>query len=337
MAAQRTRVLVTGAGGPAGVAVIRSLLTDSTVEIIAGDMDPYAAGLYLVAQDNRLLLLPGAADGFVEDLLIVCGGRGVDVVIPTVDAELLPIARNRSRFLDAGTRLAVTSEQALRDTLDKFALARRCSPSVRTPRTELLSATLDADSWTFPVIVKPRTGSGSRDIQTVESAADLAAMPPDEQLLVQEFLPGEEYSLDVMADQSSRVISVVPRARLRVDSGVSVAGRTLHDPELDALARGVVAALGLTLVSNVQCRRDRQGRPSLLEVNPRFPGAMPLTIHSGVNMPQLCLDAVLGMPLPAMVAHTDETMVRFLDERFTDAATVDALVTSTSTPAGARG
>lgn len=320
MPPDRVRVLVTGAGGPAGVAVIRALQRDPAVEIIAADLDLYAAGLYLVDRGRRWLVPAGDATGFAEELLARCRARGVDVVIPTVDAELLPLAVTRERFAGAGIRLALPSEDALRGTLDKLALARRCAPVVRTPRTEPLTAAIAADSWTYPVIVKPRSGSGSRGIRAVATADELRALGSDQALIVQDFLPGEEYSLDVLADADGRVVSVVPRVRLRVDSGVSVAGRTLHDPELDALARAVVAAVGLSLVANVQCRRDLHGRAALLEVNPRFPGALPLTIHSGVDMPRLCLDAVLGRPLPASVPHTECTMVRFLDERFPDAA-----------------
>jgi carbamoyl-phosphate synthase large subunit len=311
-----TRVLVTGAGGPAGIAVIRRFLQDPTVDVLAADMDPFAAGLYLVGADHRFLVPAGDADDFLDDVLRRCRTEGIDVVVPTVDSELLPLATHRATFADAGVRLAVTGLEALRGTLDKAVLADRCAGAVRIPRTALLTADLDLGAWTYPVIVKPRRGSGSRGVFAVDSAVALAQLTPDSAFIVQEYLPGEEYSLDVIADLAARVISVVPRARLRVDSGVSVAGRTLHDPELDALARGVVAALGITLVANVQCRRDRDGRPALLEVNPRFPGAMPLTIHSGVDMPRLCLDAILGRPLPESVPFHDTTMVRFLDERF---------------------
>jgi carbamoyl-phosphate synthase large subunit len=325
MPADRVRVLVTGAGGPAGVAVIRSLQRDPAVELVAADMDPYAAGLYLVDPARRWLVPAGDARGFAGELLARCRTDRIDVVIPTVDVELLPLAVTRTGFADAGVRLALTSEAALRCTLDKLALARACSPTVHTPRTEALTTATAAYPWTYPVIVKPRSGSGSRGIRTVASDPELRELCGDGALIVQEFLPGEEFSLDVLADPAGRVVSVVPRARLRVDSGVSVAGRTLHDPELDALARGVVRAVGLTLVGNVQCRRDAAGRAALLEVNPRFPGALPLTIHSGVDLPRLCLDAVLGRPLPASVPHTERLMVRFLDERFPDPAELLAL------------
>jgi carbamoyl-phosphate synthase large subunit len=139
---------------------------------------------------------------------------------------------------------------------------------------------------------------------------------------VQEFLPGEEYSVDVLADAGGQVIASVPRIRARVDSGVSVGGRTVHDPEIEEFGRAVASATGLTYVANVQCRRDRAGRPALLEVNPRIPGTLGLTIASGVDMPRLALDALLGRPVPAHLDFRELAVVRFLDERFVDPAEI---------------
>ena len=121
-------------------------------------------------------------------------------------------------------------------------------------------------------MVKPRTGSGSRGLMTVGSAAELAALHRSPSLIVQEFLPGEEYSVDVLADAGGHVIASVPRLRARVDSGVSVGGRTVHDAEVEWFGRAVAEATGLTYVANVQCKRDRDGVPALLEVNPQDAG-----------------------------------------------------------------
>ena len=129
-----TRVLVTGAGGPAGVAVIRRFLEDPTVDVLAADMDPYAAGLYLVGPDRRFLVPAGDADDFVDEVRRRCRIEGIDVVVPTVDSELLPLAEHRAAFADAGVRLAVTGVEPLRDTLDKAALAARSAHGRPRPR-----------------------------------------------------------------------------------------------------------------------------------------------------------------------------------------------------------
>jgi carbamoyl-phosphate synthase large subunit len=75
----------------------------------------------------------------------------------------------------------------------------------------------------------------------------------------------------------------------------------------------------------VQCRRDRDGRPALLEVNPRMPGTLGLTIASGVDMPRLALAALLGRPVPATMDFCERAVVRFLDERFLDPADISSL------------
>jgi carbamoyl-phosphate synthase large subunit len=316
------RVLVTGAGGPAAIAAMKSLRADESVELIAADMDPWASGLYLVPAGARTLIPAGAAPDFTEVLLTRCLTLGVHVVVPTVDSELRPLARAREAFAAAGVGLLLAPLAALDVILDKLALVERCASVVRTPRTELFGPAVDPASWSYPVVVKPRTGSGSRGVIIVDSAAQLTALERSPSLIVQDFLPGEEYSVDVLADASGHVIASVPRLRARVDSGVSVGGLTVHDPEVEWFGRAVARATGVTYVANVQCRRDGEGRPALLEVNPRMPGTLGLTIASGVDMPRLALAALLGRPVPTELGFRETAVVRFLDERFLDPADI---------------
>jgi carbamoyl-phosphate synthase large subunit len=316
------RVLVTGAGGPAAIAVMASLRSDPAVRLLAADMDEWAAGLYLVPPACRTIIPAGLAPDFAERLLSRCLELGVEVVIPTVDSELRPLAAARTQFALAGVQLLLAPDRALDLSLDKLALARACSGVVRVPRTESLSEETDPDSWTYPIIVKPRTGSGSRDITVVLSAPELKLIEPSADFIVQEYLPGAEYSIDILSDTRGRVVAGVPRVRARVDSGVSVAGRTLHDCELERFGATVATELGLTYIANVQVRRDHADRPALLEVNPRAPGSLPLTVASGVDMPKMALDALLGRGLPDHAEFFEKAMVRFLTERFIDLSEV---------------
>lgn len=316
-----TRVLVTGAGGPAGVAVIRSLQRRG-VDVLAADMDRWASALYLVPAPNRRLVPAGRAPDFVDAVLATCARDRVDVLIPTVDVELPRLAAAREALARAGTLLASPSLRTLDTCLDKLALAHACTGAVRVPRTELLGTPQALSGWDFPVIVKPRRGAGSRGVRVVGSARELDAVHDEADLLVQELLPGQEYSVDVLADSTGHVVAAVPRARLRVDSGVAVAGVTLHDDELVATASAVARAVGLTSVANVQLKRDADGVPALLEVNPRFPGALPLTIAAGVDMPALVLDDVLGREVPRHVDFVELANVRYLEDVFLPVADV---------------
>lgn len=327
-----TTVLVTGVGGPAGISVVRSLLARRNTRVIAADMDRFASGLYLVAPDRRILVPAGLAAEFVPVLLDRCRSLGVDVVFPTVDVELPAIATRRDEFSAIGVAVASPGLATVEICLDKLALAERCAGVLPVPRTEVLGPAA-AVGRRYPVVVKPRRGAGSRDISVVGSEAELRALGSDDTRLVQDLLPGAEFSVDVFADLAGHVVAAVPRSRLRVDSGVSVAGATLHDAELEDAARRVATAIGLTTVANVQLRRDRAGRAALLEVNPRFPGAMPLTIAAGVDMPSLTLDAVLGRPTPAALDFRDIAVVRYLEDMFLRMSDIEQVPGPLGTPA----
>lgn len=306
------RILVTGAGGPAGVAVIRSLLRRPELTVFAADMDGWASGIYLVPAEQRRLVPPGRAEEFVPALARMVREDRLDLVISTVDVELIALSRRREELAPAV--LAAPSADTLDTALDKLLLAERCAATGRAPRTVLAGPDALAVDWEFPAFAKPRQGAGSRGIRLVPDRAALEALPLDEGLIVQDFLPGEEYSVDVIADARGGIVAAVPRTRARVDSGVAIAGRTVHDPELEETAALIAQAIGLVGVANVQLRRDRSGAAVLLEVNPRFPGALPLTIAAGVDIPSLVVDLFLGEELPSRVPFREVASVRFLED-----------------------
>jgi carbamoyl-phosphate synthase large subunit len=303
--------------------------------IHAADMDPYAAGLYLVPPSRRHRILPGADPGFIPHLLALCRRHAIDVLVPTVDVELLPIARARHDFESAGVRVMLAPEETLATCVDKLTLLRTCDGTVPVGRYAVLDESFAQKTWTFPFIVKPRTGAGSRGIEVISSASTLAALPRDGCYLVQEYLPGEEYSVDVLAAGDGRIVAAVPRARLKVDSGIAVTAMTLHDSQLEEFAARVAGRIGLRYTANIQFRRSVNGTPTLLEVNARFPGTMPLTVRSGVNMPLLSLRDVLGEPpLDGPLPFRDVAVVRYWTEEFIDTSEIDALRREVEVDAG---
>lgn len=305
------RILVTGAGGAAAVTLLRSLA--SSAHLVAADIDPVAVGLYLVAPDSRVILPRGDDPNFTSALLKEAIVNDVDLVIPTVDSELRGASAAREQFAAHGVRLLVESTSTLDTCLDKYELIQRCHDVVRTPRTILLtddSAEEAASLLGSPLVVKPRRGSGGRGFEVIDDTAALDRLPRDGTILMQEYLPGDEYSIDVLASPDGHVVVAVPRRRDRVDSGIAVAGRTVRDKALEEFGTRVAAAIGATTVVNIQCRGAADGTPALLEVNARFPGTMALTMAAGVNMPALAVDAALGRPLPHQLDFDEVAVVR---------------------------
>lgn len=307
-------VLVTGVGGAAGIAVARALSgTDALLHL--ADCDPLATGMHLAPPEQRVVLPKGGDRSFVDEVLGVCAERAVDVLIPTVDEELLPVAAAAGRFEAIGVRVMAADHHTLATCLDKHLLISAVRSSVPCPASEPFSESFDPAGWRFPVVVKPRVGRGGNGFTLVASADALGSIPRDQGLLVQEYLPGDEYSVDVLIDSRGRTVASVPRLRIRVDSGVATVTRTVHDPQVEEAAARAADCVGLRGVANVQFRRGEDGEAKLLEINPRFPGTLAVTIASGVNLVGLALRDCLGEELPADAGDFTETgMVRMLGD-----------------------
>ncbi len=220
----------------------------------------------------------------------------------------------------------LASQATLETCLDKWKLQEACEGHVRVPRCEVAEADFDPTSIELPAFVKPRSGSGSRGIALITEISELERLPRDGTMLVQENLPGPEYSVDVLADRDGRVLAVVPRERMKVDSGIAVTARTVHDADLEEFGRAVAERIGLTGVANVQAKGAASGEAALLEVNARFPGTMPLTVASGVDMPGLCVKEALGEPMPEGTLDFEPTaMVRLMREHYMDFSEIEEM------------
>ena len=307
------RTLVTGAGGPAAICFLRA--QDAFDGFYMADMDPLAPGLFLVPEDRRVILPAGKAPEFIEHLLDCCRFLGITRLVPTVDAELLPIARQAARFEALGIQLVLSPLEALETCLDKLRLHLRCRRLVPSPATVLAGR---APTATGPWIAKPRSGSGSRGIRMVD-ASTLASVPADGNWLIQECLPGAEYSVDVLIGPNGEALAAVPRERLRVDSGVATVARTVKDPQLQRLALDAAQLVGIRGVANVQLKRDANGMPKLMEINPRFPGTMALTVEAGANLPKLVMDIAEDKTVTSP-EWKETAMVRTFSETFVDPA-----------------
>jgi carbamoyl-phosphate synthase large subunit len=130
------RVLIAGAGGPAGVAAIEAL-DGETLDIFSADVDPNAAGLNLVGEDRQLPVAKGYEDSYTELLYEICERHRIDVLVPALDCELLLLASARVFFAEIGTRIVLPSEKTLRVCLDRRALRRCCRGVVRVSDSAL--------------------------------------------------------------------------------------------------------------------------------------------------------------------------------------------------------
>ena len=307
-----TRVLVTGAGGAAGVAVIRAL-ANAGHHSIGVDADPRAAGLWLATESR---LIPTATDAAFADAIVdVVDETRPEILIGTVSEEIGALHDLHQDFTDHGVATWLPPPEAVAVCIDKWKFARVLrDDDISTPATGLGGIYGVEGPW----VVKPRFGRGSRDVYLVDDPMELVwACQRTPEPIVQSRATGREFTADVLVDHAGRVAACVPRWRLETKAGISTKGETFVDPAIDDAVARTVDAVGLRGVSNVQGFRDDDG-VCVMEVNPRFSGGLPLTLAAGADLVGEFLRGALGEPLrPERLRYrAGVRMTRFFNEGF---------------------
>lgn len=295
----KLRILVSSAGRR--VELMRCFRADARaigvdLEILACDLDPQRSAACHEA-DLALRVPACAEEAFIPALLDLCEAHRIDLVVPTIDTELEPLSRSREAFRAMGTEVAVSSHETVRVARDKLRTAlflrEHGLPTPRTARADEVLAS--AGSWSWPVIVKPRGGSSSLGVRTVEAPSSLASLERPEAYVVQERLVGEEFTVNMFVDRGAAVRAVVPHLRWEVRAGEVSKGVTRRQPELERIGRALGRALdGARGALCFQAMVDGQGRASVFELNARFGGGYPLAHRAGAPFTRWLLEEVAG-------------------------------------------
>ena len=314
------RVLITGGGTANAVSVLKGLRwqREIPVHITLGDAAEVVAGGFLA--DTFVRLPPGSDPDFADTLLRICLGHDIKLVVSTIDFEFEAWAERASDFLSHGIRVAISPLSAIRTCSDKaeFAmfLERLALPGARVySRDQVLERRVP-----FPLFVKPRRGGrGSLGTHVARDVMDLdRILSTMDDPLVQEFIDGEEYTIDTISDFDGRFLAAMPRVRRETKAGVSVKGCTVDDPEMVAMAKAIAEALPIIGPSNIQCFRKRDGSLIVSEANLRFSGALALSLAAGLNGPLILLKMVRGEKVDPsrLPLQYGVQMFRFWEETF---------------------
>jgi carbamoyl-phosphate synthase large subunit len=273
--------------------------------VFAADAAAHAPAL---CEADEAFVLPLLSDpSYLDRLLAICRERRVDLLIPLNDHELPLIARHHHCFRAIGTLPVISSPAVIETCYDKWrAFTFLEANSIPTARTYRSLATardaLAAGKIAFPLIVKPRWGSGSWGIEYARDDDELTLVyalaakryGPDSEpaesactgqsILIQEQLAGEEYGLDVINDLAGRYAGTLAKRKLVMRSGETDRAITVCHAGLARLGERLSGALGH--IGNLDCDLFvSDGRCAVLEMNPRFGGGYPFAHAAGANLP----------------------------------------------------
>lgn len=260
--------------------------------VIAADIDPFSPAVHVA--DSAVQVPRSDHPEYVEALLALCRAHDAGVLVPTIDDELETIAAADARFAAAGVVVMGPRIETARICRDKFTTAAHLQQHGIRVAATWTPEQVRALNPRPPLFIKPRRGRGSVaafPILTDEHLRFFLDYVPDP--VVQEFLDGPEFTIDLFCDGDGRPIAAVPRERLVIRSGVTDRGRTVRDQSLIDLALRCAEVFEFRGAVNVQCRVV-DGTPVIFEINPRFSGGIQLTMAAGADFAEWTVRAARG-------------------------------------------
>jgi carbamoyl-phosphate synthase large subunit len=270
---------------------------DQPLRIVAVDSDPTAPALLCADEPH---LVPRADDsGYMASLMATVTACRAQALIPTTDTDLQIISAHRAELTAAGCTALIADPPVIeicRNKLRTYDFLRQHgfdTPATFTPAQIRAGEARPA----FPLFCKPLSGSASRRVNVVRDEFELEyVLRRDSDLIVQELVVGQEYTLDVYVGLEGVPRCVVPRARWQVRSGEVSKGVVVKDAEIMNAGKRVVEALGKSLrgMVNLQCIVTPERRIRFIEINPRFGGGAPMAIAAGADYPSWLIQELRG-------------------------------------------
>jgi len=325
-----------------GVGVARSLRHEPAFRgrVIGLGYDTLDPGFYAegLLDGGAILPFPSAGREALRDRLQWARAEmGIDVLVPTLDSELRAVLAIASELERSGTRTLLPSLDSL-ERASKAQLPRLGEDgSILVPPSEpILSAEAVGKlgaKFGYPLVVKGvyYGATVAHNEGDATSAFHRYAAQWGLPIVVQKFIPGEEYNVAAVGDGRGNMAGAVAMRKTMVtDKGKGWCGVAIENDQLTELAERVIGKLSWRGPIEVEILREANtGDYYVIEVNPRFPAWIYLSAGAGLNLPYLAVLLALGLPLPnPLPKYRAGTMfVRIAIDQISDLATYEQLST----------
>ena len=267
---------------------------DGIGTVIATDASKLGPAIY---DADRYYIVPSITEpGYIDMILDICKKEKVAGVLSLIDPELSLLAENEDRFKAVGATVIGSSYELCEMALDKMQMYKwlvgheyKCARSWMD-KEEFYKA-VDAGDVNYPVFVKPYRGSASISISKAYDKATVDLLFSHEKdLMIQEFLDGQEIGADVYIDMiSGEVVSIFTKKKIKMRAGETDKAVSFKDPELFDLIEKFVLEAGYKGQIDIDIF-EINGKYYISEVNPRFGGGYPHAYECGVDHMKLILE-----------------------------------------------
>ena len=279
-------------------------------KIVATDASELGPAIY--DADKYYIVPPISDPDYIDRVLDICKREQINGVLSLIDPELSLLALNESRFKELGVTIIGSSYELCEMSLDKMQMFNwlkeynyACARSWMDKN--VFYSAVDKGEVTYPVFVKPYRGSASLNISKVydRETVDLLFSHADN-LMIQEFLNGQEIGADVYIDMiSGEVVSIFTKKKIKMRAGETDKAVSFKDPKLFELIERFVLEAGYRGQIDIDIF-DVDGVYYISEVNPRFGGGYPHAYESGCDHMQLILNNLKGIANEKHIGYYDD-------------------------------
>lgn len=290
--------------------IVQYFKRNTTGKVVATDMQLTAPAIY---EADKYYIVPRITDpNYIDMILDICKKEEIDTVITLIDPELSLISSNISHFSNLGVTFVGSSYELCEMALDKMKMYHwlknhgyYCAKSY--DEKEKFYSDVASGMVSFPVFVKPITGSASISINKVNDRETLELLwKHSDGLMIQEYLKGQEIGADVYIDMiSGEVVSTFTKKKLKMRAGETDKSVSFKDEKLFALIKKFAAEAGFRGQIDIDLF-DIDGKYYISEVNPRFGGGYPHAYECGCNHIKLIENNINGKINDANIGNYDE-------------------------------
>lgn len=305
-------ILRTSVGCTAAIGLIKKL-RKRKIRIVGIDCEPLSAGFTFC--DKSYVVPKWSSPRFLKEILRICDIEKPKVIISGPEEELLLLSKNKELFEKKGVLVLTPEYETVRICADKF-FTHEFFKKENIPVPEVYRNKRDIK---FPIIIKPRFGRGGVQVFKVCDKDELKFyLKKVKDPIFQEFIDGTEYTIDIFADLDGKPLSVVPRVRIQVESGISMKGKTVFNKEIMDYCREITEKLKLSGPSCIQCIKNKKTL-KFIEINPRFGGGSILSIKADLTVIPNLIKIIKGLkPKSSKGFKRGLVMLRYYSEIYSD-------------------
>lgn len=274
----KKRLLISGVGGSLFPYLIKKL--EKKYDLFLIDSDPLVAKLY---QNKNILIVPLVKENSFEDTIIkIIKQHNIDFYIPLIDEEILKAIDIAKK---TGIKALSPSKEFVELSLDKYKLMKKLKEE-KISNIKTIIAKEFKNDIDYPVFLKPNIGRGSRGIRKIANDAELEAYftleeYSKDEVLVQPFIGGEEYTVSVTVNNLNKLIAIVPKL-VFIKQGVTKHAKSCKNEQIEKACKKIVQTLKPKGSFNVQLK-IYNNEIFIFEINPRYSTTLVLSVESGIN------------------------------------------------------